>query len=504
MNKMTNRLIKLSCCTPILISLLPLFFLFHKNPAEVWFSDFLILCIFLSIATLIILFLFSLVRNLPHAALSTTIFFIPLLIVNESFSYRNNVVIWVIFTSLALASLFFSFQQQLIIKIHQAIIAPLFFILIFYGVLIGISKYRILKTKNELFASLTTDLLALKANQKAVIEADRDIYFIVLDEYISPNTFRNYYQYDNENFFSFLSSSNFHLVRFPYSNYAWTIPSLSSMLSLNYHKNWVDKKEFPQIAHYLLQNNITMKLLESEGYSIHNIPSIYWLPNKFKKTKKDFLFRAKSYGPVLSIMRATPFALMAREFQRREQKKHIENQLLRIQEIIELPQKKKFVFAHFLCPHRPIVFDREGKYINGSAAASAEKDKNHTYYLDQAYFISQSIQKLVDNILEKSTIPPLIVLMSDHGKFPIGVSGKGKQTLPMDILSWRFSNFIALHLPQIPSEIPEVLTPINVFRMILSDYYGYNLPQLENFCHHDFFNFEEKNPTISLIPYQNK
>ncbi len=299
-----------------------------------------------------------------------------------------------------------------------------------------------------------------------------------------------------------MQSSGFHLASQSYSNYPWTIPSISSIASLNYHKNWVLKKEFPQLAHFLLRYNMAAKLFESEGYHTYSIPSIYWLGNSSKGVWNDFLFRAKSYGLTMSVLRSTPLANKVREYQRSEHREHIHNQLTQLEEISEKKDEKKFVFAHFLCPHRPIVFDRNGDELKNEHIILAETDKQHRYYLDQAYFISNAIQRLVGKILTSSDTPPFIIIVSDHGKFPIGSSGKNKTTLPLNELSWRLSNFIAFNFPTPAGEAPEIMTVVNVLRMLLSSRYGYDLPPLEDICHTDFFDLEKKETTRSLIPFQ--
>lgn len=492
----------LAVSSPLFIGLLPILSLFEKNPGETWFIDFLFLSSFLILLIIsIIAIFFSLKRCLLQSSLSTFLLFLPLSIINESHSYYINVIVWLASTLAALIFLFFPIKINILKKIQQVIFIPLLLLIIFFGICISISKTRILFAKKNLKNQLDSQFAELKCTQKSGIHFNRDIYCIILDEFISPIAFKNYYQYSNTNFFSSLESSGFHLVNHSYSNYAWTIPSVSSLVSLNYHKNWVSKKEFPQIAHFLLCYNMTAKLLQSEGYQIHTIPSIYWLGNSFKGFWKDFLFRSKSYGLTMSLLRSTPFAKRARKYQCLEHRNHIHSQFAQLEEITK-KKEKKFVFTHLLCPHRPIVFDREGKSLKGEYVALAEGDKDHKYYLDQAYFISCSIQKLVNTILASSATPPLIIILSDHGKFPIGVSGKGKITLPLSELSWRLSNFIALHLPNHSSEIPELFTVVNIFRMLLSDYYGYNLSLLQNICHTDFFDLEKGEDPIFLIPFQ--
>lgn len=498
---MTLRI--LAILSPVLVGLLPVLSLFEKNPGEVWFTDFLFLSSFIITVILLILTTFFLVkRNLLHASLSTIMVFIPLTIVNETYSYSINVIIWILGLVVALIFLSIGIRIDLLKKLHKAVFFPLFILAVFLGFSVAFSKGRIIKAEKELEKKLNLEFSELKRTQKSVINSNPDIYFIILDEFISLDAFRNYYQYDNDNFFSFLESSGFHLVGHSYSNYPWTIPSISSIASLNYHKNWVLKKEFPQLAHTLVRYNMGAKLLESEGYHTYSIPSIYWFGNASKGCWKDFLFRAKSYGLTMSVLRSTPLANIAREYQRVEHKNHINFQLAQLEEISKKQGQKKFIFTHFLCPHRPIVFDREGKDLEGVNIVLAESDKQHHYYLDQAYFISSAIQNLVKTILASSNTPPVIIIVSDHGKFPIGSSGKGKTTLPLPELSWRLSNFIAIHFPDSSMEFPEFMTVVNVFRLLLSHNYGYDLPPLDNICHTDFFNLETEEHAESLIPFQ--
>lgn len=500
---MTKNFKILATFSPIFIGLLPVLSLFQKNTGEVWFSDFLFLSGILSFLILsVLMFLFLIKRNFLQASLSTILMFLPLSIVNESHFYHINLMVWAAGVLAGIVFLFIHIKPDIAKKMQQAIFIPLLALITFYGVSIGISKNRIATVENKLGRKLNKEFAVFKQNQRQITNLNSDIYFIILDEFISPIAFRNYYQYNNEEFFSFLESKSFRLARYSYSNYPWTIPSVSSMVSLNYHKNWVLKKEFPQVAHFLLRQNLTAKLLESDGYQVYSIPSIYWFGNTSKGLWKDFLFRAKSYGLTMSVLRSTPLTDKAREYQRIQHRNHIHHQFAQLEEIAKKKEGKKFVFTHFLCPHRPIVFDREGKELVGEDIALAEKDKNHKYYLNQAYFISQSIKKMIEKITTFSATPPIIVVVSDHGKFPIGVSGKGKRTLPLNELSWRLSNFIALYLPSSSIELPEILTPVNIFRLLLNNYYGYNLPLLEDICHTDFFDLEKAQSAASLVPFQ--
>jgi hypothetical protein len=61
---------------------------------------------------------------------------------------------------------------------------------------------------------------------------------------------------------------------------------------------------------------------------------------------------------------------------------------------------------------------------------------------------------------------PIIIVQGDHG---------ADDAPPAD----RMANFTALYLPDVrAAEIPTVLTPVNQFRLILRDYFGYELALL--------------------------
>ena len=341
---MTKNSWIVSIFAPLLAGILPILSLFEKNPGEVWFADFCILSLFITLIIACVFFIFYFfTRNVLRASLSSFLFFLPLSIINESHSFNLNVSVWAIGILLATCFLFFPFKEAALRKILQGVCISLFFLTCLYSYSIINAKNRIRQTESSLQEKLDSEFALLKQSQKKLTSPSQDIYFIILDEYISQVAFRNYYKYDNENFFSFLETSGFHLVKYPYSNYPWTIPSISSMVSLGYHKNWVEKKEFPQIAHFLLRYNLTAKLFESEGYTTYSVPSIYWFGNPSRGIWNDFLFRAKSYGLTLSTLRSTPLTNKAREFQRKEHRKHIQYQLAQMEKIIKQKREKKFI-----------------------------------------------------------------------------------------------------------------------------------------------------------------
>ena len=84
-------------------------------------------------------------------------------------------------------------------------------------------------------------------------------------------------------------------------------------------------------------------------------------------------------------------------------------------------------------------------------------------------------------------MPPIIILQGDHGPAST-VQGKGVRTYlrTPDFLGERFPILNAYHLPGTASErlYPEI-TPVNTFRLILKEYFGFDMPLLPD---RNFFN----------------
>ena len=139
----------------------------------------------------------------------------------------------------------------------------------------------------------------------------------------------------------------------------------------------------------------------------------------------------------------------------------------------ELPELEgpKFVFAHFMCPHEAFVFGPRGEVVHPSNWYNY-RDKQ--CYLGQYIFISAEIEKLVDDLLEKSEIPPIIILQSDHGLRPhhTGITISGDE--------WH-KILNVMYLPGMDySELSDSISPVNTFRMIFNHYFSADYPLLED------------------------
>jgi hypothetical protein len=476
---------------PFLIAIAPLIVFFRNNPGEIFFFDFLIVSSFVAITISLLTYTASRwIKDKEKVSIAISIFCLSL-ILSAEFVSTDKLLIWCICTLSALISFKFPIPFKLKAFLSYSLSIPLLVVISYNILQIGLIKKTI---RQEIFQQHLTSL----PSKSQLKTCSRDIYIIILDEFISEQAFKNYYHFNNDFFFDYLRENNFYLVSSSTSNYPWTITSISSILNFDYHNTDLSKNVFTGVAQNLIEHNQLFKILKEEGYCINHIPSIYWMGNPSQNLFSDFLLRTKSYGLVQTLSQITPLKDFYRTYQRNSHREHVLNQLEQLKQISEKPGKN-LVFAHIMSPHRPIAFTDDGSNLSEQEVLLAEKDPQHLFYLGQAKFISKEVIKTIDHILKHSSEYPIILILSDHGKFPIGCNPKGKPTLPLNEIAWRFSNLQALHLPHFDQSFSDKMTPINTVRILLNHYFGYEIPIVEDACCPHFYDLKQRIPNELVL-----
>jgi hypothetical protein len=137
----------------------------------------------------------------------------------------------------------------------------------------------------------------------------------------------------------------------------------------------------------------------------------------------------------------------------------------------------KFVFAHFIPPHHPYLFDRHGNVLRKATVTNQFEMQEKLWerkadYVDQLMFINRKVVEAVDGILASSAKPPIIIIQSDHGPH---VPRAGSRVHRL-----RFANLAAFHFPDRARFIPDTVTSVNVFPLIFNHYFAAGLPLLED------------------------
>ncbi|MCX8081144.1 MAG: hypothetical protein N3F09_07915 [Bacteroidia bacterium] len=246
------------------------------------------------------------------------------------------------------------------------------------------------------------ELSANKIEFVTPFKHDPDIFYILLDGYASDKILKKFYHFDNSFFKNELKKCGF--VDYPdiITYYYDTQNALSSIFNMYFIdrdsiKNYTIKHN--TLFRYLLQRGYNLKYLES-GYNVtsHLLPARP-IPtggiNEFERSLLRLtLFRFDELFGGLAYQR-------------------IKHQLYVLNNIEHhLSEGPDFVFAHFVCPHPPFVFDKFGnrkkKFINQDNFWEPKED-----FVEQTQAINRFLLPLMKKLATfKNSI---IILQSDHG-----------------------------------------------------------------------------------------
>lgn len=351
-----------------------------------------------------------------------------------------------------------------------------------------------------------------------------DIYYIVLDRYANADVLKKQFNYDNSNFTDFLKSNDFTVNNNAYANYSYTTISISSTLNAQYTNDVVSPYKNSEIQtrtlyHNLIQQASVIKALKKEGYEYHSVGSWYGASNKtpladvehmYQQKLKVFGLEKKLRGIEINEFTKSPYMHFAQapgvtwwpfKYQTLDHTEMVRKQLNTLDELANSDkQGGRFIFAHILVPHDPFAFNADG-----SIATNWTTDNNGKLlkekYTAQVQFINSQMEELVGNIQKRSSGKAIVVFNADEGPYPQNMNStfKRPQTINQasteaitkneDMTKWtddyfkmKFGILQAVHIPGATTGDLQQLSSVNVFRIILNRYFGYDLGYLPN-CH---------------------
>jgi hypothetical protein len=316
----------------------------------------------------------------------------------------------------------------------------------------------------------------------------RDIYFIVLDGYASSRILTDVYDFSNQSFTDILTDRGFYVAAESSSNYAHTIPSLASSLNMDYIQHLINRvgvKSMDQ-AYQLIHDNKVMNILRSIGYRFINYPS-----GSFPSNYNKFALNIKCGGlneftmvliqsTMLRPLGELPFIDFLPYVSTRQRILCTFSSLASLHTINE----PKFVFAHIISPHPPYVFGADGEKLPKAVMKMTgdiwgEKED----YVNQLMYVNKQIEIIIDEILNNSRIPPIIIIQADHGPAATiyDSDNNGWDNPSITGLNERMRILNAYYLPAGGDSILyDFITPVNNFRIVFNYYFGTNQSLLED------------------------
>jgi hypothetical protein len=353
---------------------------------------------------------------------------------------------------------------------------------LFSVVLVAMSAARIAKLEAERLARQDLDFhgggwSAVRSVPPA--EAPH-IFYVVLDSYARHDVLAEYYGLDNTPFLEALRQRGFYVAARSESNYPGTVSSLTSSLNMSYldeASRAVPVDGDPWMASRALSDNLVARVLRTRGYSFVAFANGIGMT----EARHADLFLDVEHAPVVdgkffqTMLGLTPLRGLGFGWtmgQERVEGLHRARVLHALETAPGLARSKAPVFAlvHVVCPHGPFVFDAQGNVPPRPPSGGAEVMRA---YAAQITYLNGRVLRMVDDILAASHRRAVIVIQGDHGTNP----GADWNDLDALVGPHRMKILNAYLFPDRQyARLSDTITPVNTFRVVLSQYLGMDIP----------------------------
>lgn len=348
----------------------------------------------------------------------------------------------------------------------------------------------------------------LGLDQKNLIDSDiklkkPSVFYIIVDGYVSQDTMKRRYIYDNSEFINFLKTKDFYVPNKSCSNYPYTRTSLPSSLNMSYlypdFFRWEKSIPDDKLQNQMVSNNIVGRLFKDYGYVCKNIPPSGQISRSLKIFDEehpytiwgdftDELLRTTILGFSGSLVGS-----MAEFIEEEKKRRWIAYQFEKLKECAK-SEEPQFVFAHILCPHPPFVFDEHGNSYSYHSNDFWRDYWNIPSYVRSIKYLNSKLMEVISHIISESVNPPVIIIQGDHGTAGALLERKGYlnynevHSFLREELQENFGILNAYYMPNGGAEkLYDSISPVNTFRMIFNHYLGTNFELL---------------PDNSYVPYK--
>ncbi|MEA3349518.1 MAG: hypothetical protein U9Q82_02730 [Chloroflexota bacterium] len=498
MIKQARTFIKFTYIYPLLFSIFPILALYNFNVEYVHYTAILrSIKITIGIVAILVFIANIAIKNHKRAAIAITFVVFLFFIYGHIFTYFEN-----------------SWPN----KIHNRHLTVIWFVILFVGCWWIAKKLPKLEEINQFLEIVSITLLAFAIINAASFEIKRmranaenrervaamigekisgspeeipDIYYIILDAHARSDVLLDSFEYDNSTFTSELEDIGFSVADCSQTNYWRTEYSLTSTLNLNYLQDFLeDPNTLPDWKY-----SVVRQTLETLGYTTigfesratHNIDlGVDILLSRRSKSEiyEDIYPFTNLNEYEVMLINTTwlqSWLQLLANFERNlpddvtldaenaAYLEHYRQTLYILDELQRVPYRKspKFVMAHLLVPHEPFIFNPEGKYEHHHTDTEFVEG-----YSNNAKFIDSQMPGVMKNIIERSQVPPIIIVQGDHG--PNGAA----PNILLPILN-------AYYLPGAePGAVYEKITPVNSFRVIFNQYFGMDYEMLDDISYY--------------------
>jgi hypothetical protein len=322
-----------------------------------------------------------------------------------------------------------------------------------------------------------------------VVKEKPNVYFLLFDEYAGYKNLQDSFGFKNDNFYNHLKEKGF--VELPISpNYAMTTFCMASIFNMQYVQPLRDTNNMTFVDYQdrlkEIKNATVFNSFEKMGYAVHNF-SIFDVKaqksletNSFILNHSQLLNHKMLHNRILKdLSHLFLFGKYGINFFRKlvfnenaVYNTSVENGLSKILE--GKNKKPNFVYAHFLMPHSPILFDSLGNRIPDEIVAKNTITPPLTkgLYLSYLKYTNTKIIHFSDEIIKKDS-SAIVVIMSDHG-YRDWLTRNEYQP-------YSFNNMCFVRNINKEVSIPTAqFTNVNFFRLFFNEYYNQSIPYVKD------------------------
>jgi hypothetical protein len=339
--------------------------------------------------------------------------------------------------------------------------------------------------------SLAAQVGTSDGNPLTIPQNAPDVYYIILDGYSRADVLAERFEFDNSTFLDALQELGFYVATCSQSNYTQTLLSMTSSLNFNYLDalEGVDFEAgdvavlFPHVI-----NNKARIIFEQLGYTIVAFETnYYWLnledADHYYSTAGRAVNPGEAHLPVnafeamliresAGLVLTDLLSFLPGEMQpdlEYPNRMHAEQVLYAFEKLADVPLEvpgPKFVYAHIVAPHSPIVFGPAGEWVVlPEGLDDAGWRKAHT---DEIQYVNTRVLEVVEALINGSAREPVIIIQADHGAM---INDQQNHT---EILN-------AYYLPGYDEAGSYAsISPVNTFRVIFNRYFGGSYPLLDD------------------------
>lgn len=490
---------------PFLFAIFPILFLYSHNIGQlsmVSLSEILIpIVIILGFTAIAVLFFWLILKkDCKKAGIIVAIFLVLFFSYGRVYDpikglkignfiiggHRYLLVVWLI---LFILGTYFTIRTKKDLRNFSNILNVIAIVLVLFSLVnIGFYKFKTRDIQED-------SSIVLQDGEAVIFESLTelpDIYYIILDGYAGESSLEEFYDYDNHEFINFLTEKGFYVASKSRCNYPWSYLSLASSLNMEYINYLSEdaglKSDDRTVPCQMITTNKVWKFLHSKGYKFVHLNSSGWGPTD-RNRNADISIRVNRFNEFnISLIQTTmlkPFEKYIIADSAIQKVLYSFTNLSKVHQI----EGPKYIFAHIMSPHPPFFFGASGELIpEAEYKLSAYWDKEK--YLNQLIFVNSRLEILIEEILSKSKVPPIIILQGDHGARSTLGDPRGDREDPANI-GWlyptaemlRESTFIlnAYYLPENGSDLLyDSITPVNTFRLIFNTYFDSDYELLED------------------------